>query len=154
MVALTQRGQELDGLAQALPALLWVRAVLEEVLADAHQLEREQGGEVIADGPAISMGGEILGEFGEALDLVTGFLVPKPLEVATLFPLGEILLADGVARELLGQDGLGVGKAIEPIDELCPGLTVFEAAVELEADLFGEPGDFTVTSHGRLRDEG
>ena len=96
--------------------------------------------------------------------------------VAARFPLGEVLFADGAIAELVWQHlshcwqaierrvcrqylagGGGLGCPGQPaerwlhINELLARLAVGEPAVQLMADVLGQPRDFTVTSfHGRL----
>lgn len=60
-----------------------------------------------------------------------------PIEVAALSPLGEVLLADGVAGELVGDDFLDFGELIEPGGDGFFAFAVFEAGVDLFADGFG-----------------
>lgn len=58
----------------------------------------------------------------------------KPVEVAALFPLGEVLFVDGASAEAGGHDFLGLGEAIEPHNEGDAGLAIAEAVAKLIVD--------------------
>jgi hypothetical protein len=58
---------------------------------------------------------------------------------------------DGAAAEPELENFLDLRQAIEPCDELLAGFAVFEAAVQLVAEMFGEPSDFAIASDHRNR---
>ncbi|MGO8679047.1 MAG: hypothetical protein ACLQVX_24675, partial [Limisphaerales bacterium] len=88
---------------------------------------------------------EVIGLFGELAGQGTGFLLAQPFRVAALLPFGEILFVDGAAAEMLFEDVLNGGQAIEPFDQFFALFAVFDAAAQVVADAFWQPGDFSVT---------
>jgi hypothetical protein len=56
-------------------------------------------------------------------------LVVKPITVAPVPPLGEVLRADGLGAEISGEDGLDLGGGIKPSDEGPGFLAILEALV-------------------------
>jgi hypothetical protein len=93
--------------------------------------------------------GEIPGVFGEVFVAGEGFLFLLPAFEAAGAPLGEVLFANGHAIELGGEDFFDAHEAVEPGEDVGGGLVVFEAAVELFADGFGEAGDFAEGHRGK-----
>ena len=69
--------------------------------------------------------------------------------VASESPLGEVGVIDEFGLEALAEEGLDLGKAVEPGEDGVGGLTLGEAAVDLVADELRERGDFTVARHGK-----
>jgi hypothetical protein len=57
--------------------------------------------------------------------------------------IGEVLVADGLAFEVLGKDGLDFRKRVEPRQENGAGLAIGKATVDLFADFRREVGDFS-----------
>jgi hypothetical protein len=64
-------------------------------------------------------------------------------------PLRFAVSTDGAPGEPELQGLLDFGQAIEPFDELLAWLAVFEAAVQVLADVLGEPSDFAIASDHR-----
>ena len=97
------------------------------------------GGDVFGDGDAVA--GQVESEFGGLLGGPAGLfaqeLVAGPIEVAAVAPLGEVLGADGMAGELFGNEFLDFGEFVQPFEDGWAAFAVFEAGVELFADLFG-----------------
>ena len=71
-------------------------------------------GDVFGDGDAFLDGvvGEIEGLLAVAAGLFAEELVAGPIDVAAQTPLGEVLLADGVAAELFGDEFLDFGEVV------------------------------------------
>jgi hypothetical protein len=85
---------------------------------------------------------EILQVFEEADEGVAeGFLL-HPVDVAAVAPFAEVLLGDGAALEVLGEDGLRFGLGVEPGEEGVGDFAVAEAVVEGFAEVVREAGDF------------
>ena len=93
--------------------------------------------------------GQVQVEVLKVLDQVAGLLEFEPLLISALFPFGEVLLADGSPAEPELENFLDLRQAIEPCDEWLAWLAVFEAAVQVVADVFGEPSDFAIASDHR-----
>jgi len=55
-----------------------------------------------------------------------------------LGPFVEILLGDGPAAELLGEDGFDLGEGVNPGEELLVRFSIGEAPVEFLANGVGE----------------
>ena len=84
---------------------------------------------------------------GQFAALVQGLLAGLPFQEAAGFPIGEVLFVEGPAVELVTEDLLDLGQAVEPLDEADSGFAVIEALVELIAQGARETGDFTCSSH-------
>jgi len=56
--------------------------------------------------------------------------------------IGEVLLGDGLAFEMVGDDGASFWQGIQPREQRVAGLSVGEATVELVSDCRGEARDF------------
>jgi hypothetical protein len=101
-------------------------------------MERDPRGQIGTEG---SLG------FGTARDWILGELeggpAGKPVPVAVLAPLREVLFADRVPAELGVGERLDLGKGVEPGDEAVAFFTLAQALVELVADLTGQAGDFS-----------
>ena len=97
------------------------------------------GGDVFGDGDAVAGGveAEFGGLFGGPAGLFAQELVAGPIEVAAVAPLGEVLGADGMAAELFGNEFLDFGEFVQPFEDGWAAFAVFEAGIELFADLFG-----------------
>jgi hypothetical protein len=74
-----------------------------------------------------------------------------PIDVATLTPFAEVLLGDGAAFELLGEDGLHFGLGVEPGEKGAGDFAVGEALVERFADGARETADFSAAGGGGAR---
>jgi hypothetical protein len=79
---------------------------------------------------------DVSGDPGEDLFL-------EPVRIAVDFPFAEVLLIDGSAAEVLLEDCLNFGKAIEPSDEANAGNAFLDAPSELGANFIGQVPDFT-----------
>ena len=84
--------------------------------------KRRAGGQALE---FVAVGGELGGLGGDVL-------AGKPFLEAALAPVGEVLLADGVAVEVFGEDFLDFRQGIEPADDLLAFRAVLEAGVESE----------------------
>ena len=96
---------------------------------------------------AVGEAGEFGGVGGEFAGVFEEFLGGEPVEEAAVVPFGEVLGADGDAGEMLGEEGLDFGEAVQPLDEVHAGFAVVEALVELVAKRAGETGDFAGAFH-------
>lgn len=67
----------------------------------------------------------------------------QPVGIAAGFPFAEVLFLDGLASEVALEDGLDLGKTVEPGDEANAGDAIADATGQLIADFFGQPPDFT-----------
>ena len=77
-------------------------------------------------------------------------LIGAPILVAAVAPVGEVGFGDGLVIEFFGEEFFGLGEAIKPLQEFGALLAVFEAAVELVPDGFGELGDFAEAGFHRI----
>jgi len=78
-----------------------------------------------------------------------GFPIAQPILVAAVSPFGNVVLGDGPAGEMRGEDLPDFGQLIEPGHSVFGEGAVEQELVELLADRFGEAGDFTGASfHG------
>jgi hypothetical protein len=68
----------------------------------------------------------------------------EPFLEAALAPLAQVLGADGDAGEVVLDDFLGFRQGVEPGEELGAFLGLFEALIQLVADVAGEAGYFAV----------
>jgi len=109
-------------------------------------VDGEETGGVV--GHVADSGGEVGGFVGKRGEFFEEFLAGLPLEEAAVTPVGDVLLANGLAVEGLAEDGFDVGDGVEPFDEIAGGGGAFEAAVEFVADGAGEAGDFGDAGHG------
>jgi hypothetical protein len=91
---------------------------------------------------AATSAGNVGCPFLEFPDVGEGFLVLEPALKPAETPFGEVFWADGRAIELGGEDLLDFGEGVEPAQNVVSGVIVFEAAVELVADVVGEASDF------------
>jgi hypothetical protein len=83
----------------------------------------------------------------ERLDLGESFLLVEPIAVTAFTVLREILLQDGHAAELGGQDGLDLRQGIEPLDQWLGLFGIAHSDIELLPDLVGESCDFSSGGH-------
>ena len=101
-------------------------------------------GDVFGDGDASAAG--IEAQVGRLLGGPAGLfaeeLVALPVYVTAVAPLGEVLLADGVAAELFGDEFLDFGELVEPFENGFGEFAVFEALANLLADCFWQASDF------------
>ena len=67
----------------------------------------------------------------------------EPVGIAADFPFAKVLLIDGPTAEVLLEDGLDFGQAIEPGDEANVGNAFLDATCELAANFIGQVPDFT-----------
>jgi hypothetical protein len=129
--------------AQALPAVLGAGGAFEEGAGGNGEVGGEELGKFF--GEDIAGGGmEVGGVFHELVERVALLVEVLPIEEAALFPMGEIDFVDGLAVEVVGEDGLDFREGVEPGGELLGFLAVVEALVELVADGAGEAGDFAL----------
>lgn len=70
------------------------------------------------------------------------FPLLEPALVAALTPVGEVLVSDGNAIEVPGEDCFDEGKFVKPWKDFRRRVAIFDAAVELVAEVFGKAGDF------------
>jgi hypothetical protein len=91
---------------------------------------------------------EVLRGFGGVAGTVEEFVAELPLDEAAVSPLGQVLLADGTAIEVIIEDFPDFRKGIEPREKVGAGDAAFELAVEFVAKGPGEAGDFAVSFHG------
>ena len=54
----------------------------------------------------------------------------------------------GPAGEAGGEDSFDLIRGVQPFDDFSAVFTVLQAAVDLEANWFGEAGDFSDAAHG------
>jgi hypothetical protein len=58
--------------------------------------------------------------------------------------LAEVLAGDGFSIEVLLDHFLDLGEAIEPFEQFGAGLVVFQAPVQLFADMVGQAGNLAI----------
>lgn len=124
----------------------FARAVLIFITGDDlktfEDLAGGDGGGAEGDG-AIASSGEIDCELGEFFGFGNGLAGIEPALVAAFAPVVEILVIDGFAFELGGEDFFDAGKGVEPGENIGSRMIIEEATVELLTDVFGETGNFT-----------
>ena len=133
--------------AEAFPAFFGVGILFQQGHGQAGHFGGEDGGEAVAEEALLDGVVQVIGLLGELEGGLAGFLAAEPFDVAGLFPVGEVLFADGASGEVLCKDGLDVGLLVEPGDDFRAGLAVFDAAAEFVAAGFGEPADFSDMCH-------
>jgi hypothetical protein len=146
VVVAAQARKEGEKLLEALPAFLGVGFLVKQGADDAGDFEREPWGEPIADRTVLGFFVADREGFSDLADEIGVGLLAEPVLVAALTPDAEVLLGDGGAVELLGQDGLDLVLGIKPAEEMVGGLAVVEALVDGVTEVAGETGDFTVAS--------
>jgi len=109
-----------------------------------------QEGDQIADQIAAGGGVEFGGIGGQRGGLREEFLAGLRFDEAAIAPFIEILFGDGLAGKVAGQDGLDVGRGIEPMEEGGAVLVGGETAVEFSAEAARQAGDFSFTLHNGL----
>jgi hypothetical protein len=100
------------------------------------------GGKMVGDGAVAGLG-ELAGLGEETVGFGEGGLLEEPLAVGTLFPLGEVVFADGPPGAGGGEGLLDFGAGIEPGEDLCARLAVAQTETYLLANWVREAGDFT-----------
>ena len=108
----------------------------------AGELPRNDGSEMFGE-IMVGGGAHRAGIGGEAAGFVEHFLLGLPFEEAALAPFVEILFADGLAGEVIGEEGRDTGDGIEPFEELGAVHVLGEAQVELRAESERQAGDFS-----------
>jgi len=108
--------------------------------------EGDQISDQIAGGGGVGFGG--IG--GQRSGLLEKLLAGLRFDEAALAPFVEVLFGDGLAGEVAGQDGLDVGRGIEPLEEGGAVLVGGEALIEFDAEGGGQAGDFTFALHNSL----
>jgi len=91
--------------------------------------------------------GQLAGLIHHLMDGAQGLLFVEPGLKATGSPLGEVGGVDGLGGKLLRHNGLGLGEAVEPLEQLWSLLTVAEPTIQLFPGLEGEPGYFACSCH-------
>ena len=109
--------------------------------------EGDGGGEVVGEGLAGGDGLEFLLVGGEVLGVGEEVLFEEPFLVAGVAPVGEVLFADGLGVEFFGEEGLGFGQGVEPLEGGGGFGAVGQAGVELGANVPREAGDFSGACH-------
>jgi len=71
-----------------------------------------------------------------------------PVAEALLFPVRQVLGANGLASEFVGKESLDLWEGVEPLEEAFVLLAIIEPLVELVAELAREAGDFAGAGHG------
>jgi len=107
----------------------------------------DNGGEMVCDLALAGLGelarlGQEEGRLGQDL------LSEEPVAVGTLFPLGEVGLANRPGGKGGGQQGLDFRQGVEPGDDLFGGLAVAQTGVDLFAKKMRKAGDFTMVRVG------
>ena len=87
---------------------------------------------------------QVTGEIEPGGDDFEAILVPEPILVAAVVPVGDVFFGDFVWQGWVG----GFFKAL---NDLGVGSAVGEELVDKVAELFGETGDFAVAAAARLR---
>jgi hypothetical protein len=77
-----------------------------------------------------------------------------PIDVAALPPFAEVLLGDGAALEVFGEDGFHFGPGVEPGEKGASDFAVGETLVEGFADRTREAADFAAAGGGGSRLDG
>jgi hypothetical protein len=116
-IALAEGVEVAEGVAEIAPAFPEIGGGVEDLAGFGGEFEGEDGGEAIRELLVPSGAVDGIGGFEEGADAVGGVLGALPLDEAAGFPFGQILGVDGAAIEILGQDGLYCGKAVEPLGE-------------------------------------
>jgi hypothetical protein len=96
---------------------------------------------------AVGGSGQFMGVGGEFARLGQGFEPSLPVEVATGFPIGQVLLVKRASVKVGGQDLLNFGQGVEPSDQSPAGLAIVQALIELVADFAMETGNFSGAGH-------
>jgi hypothetical protein len=78
------------------------------------------------------------------------FFRQQPIPVATVAPLGEVVIGDGLAGDAFGKDALHFWQRVQPVDEVGTERAVVETAVEFEANGAGKAGDFSGSCSHRI----
>lgn len=108
---------------------------------DVAELGDEEAGEIFQEIVAFELG-EIFSVFADLLEAFAAFLVSKPILVAALAPVGEVLFVDGFVVEGIREDFLDFGESVQPVEEWRAHFAVEKAMVELFANCEWEAGDF------------
>ena len=107
-------------------------------------------GDQVPDQIAASGGVGFGGRGGQFTGLLEEFLTGLGFDEAAVAPFIEVLFGDGFAAKVAGQDGLDLGRGIEPSED---GGGVFvrgETLVEFRAESERQAGDFTLAWHNCL----
>jgi len=108
--------------------------------------EGDQISDQIAAGGGVGFGG--IGS--QRSGLREKFLAGLGFDETAVAPFVEILFGDGLAGKVAGQNGLDVGRGIEPLEEGGAVLVGGETLVEFRAESEGQAGDFTFALHNSL----
>jgi len=87
--------------ANMLPTLFGIGTIAEPVLVGHHEFDGGNAGQGIDDLGGVGFGCDVLRIFGELEGQVPGILELNPVLISAAAPLGEVLLGDAVALEIL-----------------------------------------------------
>jgi hypothetical protein len=156
LVALPEPRQLAVDLAHGLPLLVNIPFLFQQPHGRLRQFHHEDFGETFAQSAVHPcLGGffvEIVGSLQQQEGGFAGFLAAEPIEMAGLFPVGQVLVGNGAAAELFLGQVADLREAMEPLEDFVAVLVIFDAAVEFVADGFGQAADFTNAANYHMRE--
>jgi hypothetical protein len=93
-------------------------------------LRQDHQGKLVRQPPGTQEVLHVVRLFGQIHDCLAGFLPVDPFDMAGLPPIREVLLSDGPAAEVIGQNPPNIGLFAEPVNDFNAGAAVFEAMAE------------------------
>jgi len=150
-IAATKANNVIAELAEAGPLGERVGFVENKISGESGVLEGEPVGKFVGE----DIGQYLLLVVGwflfEILNEIESFLAGEPIAITAKLPVGEILVADGAASELIGKNGADFRQGIKPIEEGSAGFAVLKAVIELLAKDCRKAGDFAGAGRGVIR---